>query len=117
MEALTELGIALFAAAVLISLFAILRLATRSPSSPSWLSSLMLAYIFAVPFTIGIAASLVYLGFALAAFMNGGFAGLASIGIHLGLLAIFRTLLPVSDIAPVTHEARKSADKIEAVLA
>ena len=117
MEALGELGVALFVAAVLISLFAISRLATRSPSSPAWVTSTLSAYLFAVPFTIAVAASLGYLGFALQPFVGVFMAGLMSVAVHVALLAVFRALLPVREELPVVDERRSNSRSDDAVAA
>lgn len=107
MEAYTDLGIALFGAAVLISLFAILRVATRSPSSPEWLTHMITAYAFAVVLTVATAASFLYLGYALQPFVGVALGALGSIGVHTVLLAVFRMVLPVSDADVVP--ARRAA--------
>lgn len=99
MEALTELAIALFAAGVLISLFTITRLASRSPATPDWLVNDPAAYLFAISFTVAVAASLFYLGFAFEPYLGVGMAGLATVGVHLGLLALFRLVLSINDEA------------------
>lgn len=117
MESLTELGTALFAAAALISLFAVLRLATRSASSPAWLTSTLMAYAFAVPFTIAVAASFGFLGYALQPFMNVVLAGFAAVAIHLALLAAFRVLLPVKDGTPAVKREREAVQTPEALAA
>ncbi|MGI9478732.1 MAG: hypothetical protein ACR2PI_18665 [Hyphomicrobiaceae bacterium] len=108
MAYLTELGLASFVAAALISFFAVMRLATRSSSSPGWLTGTLTAYAFAVPFTIAIAASFGYLGYALQPFMNIALATVASMGMHLAMLAFFRMLLPVKDQAPAGEPARRA---------
>lgn len=113
MEAITEIGTALFAATVLVSLFTILRSGTRSPSSPPWLANDLTAYGLAVGLTVALAASFFYLGFALQAYLlNPALAGFASIGAHMALLALFRLLLPVTDeIGPSEADTRKQALK------
>lgn len=117
METLIELGIALFAAAALISFFTVMRLATRASSSPAWLTSTMTAYAFAVPFTIAVAASFGYLGYALQPFMNVVLAGLAAVAIHGALLAVFRALLPVKEGAPAMERDRGTVPLQTAVAA
>lgn len=98
-EEFNQLGIAVLVAAAVISLFAILRLVTRSKSSATWLGSYITAYTSAVALTIAVAGSLGYLGYALQPFMPTVLAGVGAIALHIGLLAAFRMLLPVRDSA------------------
>jgi len=97
MEALTELGMALAAATMLISLYMIVRLMMRSSSTPAALKSTLVAYIFAVPFTIAVAGSAAYVTYAMTPFMGLALAIVGAIAFHSALLFIFLKLLPVKD--------------------
>lgn len=92
MEAITGLVMPLIVTAGVVSLYAVLRLVFRS----EMVSNDMAAYPVAVLLTFAVAASLFYLGLALAGIMPGGYAFLATFAVH-GLFAwIVQTLLPIT---------------------
>lgn len=108
MEALYDIVVALAIAAAVISLFAILRLAFRSSSTPEWARGLVPAYAVALLMTFAMAGSLFYLSFALAGAVPAWVAFFGTFAIHIGLVAVFLKLLPVSE---VTESAGKRAQR------
>ena len=95
MEAITTLAMSLAIAAAILSFFAILRIAFRSDSLPTWLTSDYVAYAVAILLTFAIAASLFYVGVSLSAVSNGWIAFFGTFAIHIGLIALFLTIFPV----------------------
>ena len=110
MEAWSELGIASFFAALLVSLFGGARMAMRSPASPSWLTANLTAYGLAVMITVAAAASLAYLSYALQPFVGVMLGALLAFAIHLALVAVVRIAMPVNEeIRSERHAGSKSA--------
>ena len=95
MEFITTLAMSLAVAAAILSLFAILRIAFRSESLPTWLTSDYVAYAVAILLTFAIAASLFYGGVSLSAVANGWIALFGTFAIHIGLVALFLAMFPL----------------------
>lgn len=105
MEAYVDLAAALGCAVMLIALYMIVRIAMRTESTPPALRSELLAYMFAVPFTIAIAASVAYGTYALFPFM-GIFIGLgASIAVHSLVLWGALMIAPALPAKPIQDQA------------
>ena len=95
MEAAFDIAVAFAIAAAIISLFAILRVAFRSTSLPSWANGLYAGYGCALLLTFAFAGSLFYLALALSAAIPGWVAFFATFAVHIGLVALFLKLLPI----------------------
>lgn len=109
MEATYEVGVSLAVAAAVVSLFAILRLAFRSPSTPSWATDLIPAYLVALLLTFAVAGSLFYLAIALSGVAPAWVAFFGTFAIHIGLVAVFLKLLPISEDAPAQAVRQRAA--------
>jgi hypothetical protein len=97
METIYQLVMALAAAAAVISLFCILRLAMRAEATPDAIKHDVTAYGIAFLLTTATAASLFYLAYALSFVVGGTIAFFATFAIHLALLVLFSQLFPVKD--------------------
>jgi hypothetical protein len=95
MEAITTLAMSLAIAAAILSFFAILRIAFRSDSLPTWLTSDYVAYAVAILLTFAIAGSLFYVGVSLSAVANGWIAFFGTFAVHIGLVALFLSMFPI----------------------
>ena len=117
MEAYVDIAAALGCAVMLIALYMIVRIAMRTESTPPVLRSTLLAYMFAVPFTIAIAASVAYGTYALFPFM-GIFLGLgASIAVHSLVLWVALMIAPALPAQPIRDEVSKPAGQPNAAAA
>lgn len=96
MESATLLALALAGAVGTIALFAIIRSTMRSPSTPNWIASEPLAYIFALVLTGAFSASIAFVGYTLSTIMPSSLAILATLGIHGGLLAALVYWMPAA---------------------
>jgi hypothetical protein len=94
MESATLLALALAGAVGMIVLFAIIRSTMSSPSTPSWIASEPLAYVFALALTGGFSASIAFLGYVLSAIVPSSLGILATFAIHGGLLAALIYWMP-----------------------
>lgn len=99
MEAITNLAMSAAIAGAILSFFAILRLAFRSDSLPTWLTSDYVAYAFAILLTFAIAGSLFYMGIALSEVANGWIAFFGTFALHVGLVSFFLRLFPLEQQA------------------
>jgi hypothetical protein len=97
MEATYDIAVSLAIAAAILSLFAILRLAFRSPSAPSWATDTVPAYFIALLMTYAVAASLFYLAYTLSSAIPGWAAFFATFAIHIGLVAAFLKVMPSTE--------------------
>ncbi len=97
METTYDIAFALAIAAAVISLFAIIRLAFRSSTTPDWVRSTFPAYFIALLLTFAIAGSLFYLAYALAGALPAWIAFFGTFAVHIGLVAVFLKLLPVTE--------------------
>ena len=95
MEAITTVAMSVAIAAAVLSFFAILRIAFRSDSLPTWLTSDAVAYAVAILLTFAIAASLFYVAVSLSEVVNGWIAFFGTFAVHIGLVAMFLTLFPL----------------------
>lgn len=95
MESITTLAMSLAVAAAILSFFAILRIAFRSETLPTWLTSDYVAYAVAILMTFAIAASLFYVGVSLSAVANGWIAFFGTFAVHIGLTALFLAMFPL----------------------
>ncbi len=97
MEATYDILAASAIAAAVLSLFAILRLAFRSSSLPSWATNTIPAYVVALLMTYAVAGSLFYLALALNTVIGGTAAFFATFAIHIALAGLFLKLIPVTE--------------------
>jgi tryptophan-rich sensory protein len=94
MESITTLAMSFAVAAAILSFFAILRIAFRSDTLPTWLTSDYVAYAVAILLTFAIASSLFYVGASLSAVANGWIAFFGTFAVHIGLVALFLAIFP-----------------------
>lgn len=97
MESTTTLLIALSCALGAISFFVIMRRTMRASSTPEWFAHAVVATALALLLTGAFAGSLVFVGYALLAFVPFGVAFLATFAIHLAIFAGCNYILPADE--------------------
>lgn len=115
METTYQLATAMACAAGLLTLFALIRQAMRTPSAPTWIASTFVAYVSAVALTLGFAGSLFYLGSALQSVAPGAVAFFGTFVIHIAMVALLLKLLPAEEAKGDAQSAPEDALPANAV--